>query len=58
MFRFGVFSLRHDYDDDGDDDDNCDKDDDADHLGLVLEPHISKWAEKLNNYLQENTKNS
>ncbi len=34
------------------------KDDDADHLGLVLEPHISKWAEKLNNYLQENKKTS
>jgi amino acid adenylation domain-containing protein len=28
------------------------KDDAADHLGLVLEPHIVKWADKLNYYLQ------
>jgi hypothetical protein len=29
------------------------KDDEADHLGLMHEPHISKWADKLDYYPEE-----
>ena len=33
-------------------------DNDADHLGIVLEPHIDKWAKKLNHYLEDTNKGS